>query len=75
VLLVENDNPVPVEVVVEIVMEPRGQTLQTTIEDAVNVAWDALKRNNTPMVRVVPARRSPGREDGTGSADSARRAT
>lgn len=75
VLIVENDNAVPVEVVVEIAMELRSRTPRTMVEDAVNSAWDGLKRNNTRMVRVVPARRSPGRENGTESADSSRGAT
>ena len=71
-LIVENDNPVPVELVVEIVMELRGRTPRTMIEDAVNAVCDALKRPTTSMVRVYPAKRSPGREDGTESADSSR---
>lgn len=72
VLIVENDNAVPVEVVVEIVMELRGRTPRTMIEDAVNAMCDALKRPTTRMVRVFPAKRSPSREDGTQSADSSR---
>ncbi|MBS1825616.1 MAG: hypothetical protein JST93_09870 [Acidobacteria bacterium] len=72
VLIVENGNPVPVEVVVEIVMGLRGRTPRTMIEDAVNVVCDALERATTRMVRVFPAKRAPGREDGTESADSSR---
>ncbi len=69
-LIVENDNPVPVELVVEISMGLRGRTPRTMIEDAVNVVCDALERPTARMVLVFPAKRSPGREDGAESADS-----
>ncbi len=72
VLIVENDNPVHVEVVVEIAMELRGRTARTVIERAVNTTFDALKRRKAPILRVVPSKRSPSREDGTASTDSPR---
>jgi hypothetical protein len=68
VLTVENDNPVPAQVVVEIVMELRGRTSRTILEQGVNATLDALKWRKTRKVVVTPAKRSPGREDGRESA-------
>jgi hypothetical protein len=73
VLTVENDNPAPVEVIVEIGMELRGRTSRTTIERAVNSTIDLLQRRVLRYgVIGIAVKKSPGREDGSASADSSR---
>lgn len=73
VLIVENDNPFPVEAVVEIVAELRSRTLPTVIERAVNSTLNLFGRRSY-RYRVVglPEKRSPSREEGSSSAGSSR---
>lgn len=71
VLVVENDNPVPVDVVVEILMELRGRTLRTAIERAVNFAATQFKRRALRYAVVrIEDRKSPGREGSAPSGSS-----
>jgi hypothetical protein len=53
------------------VMDLRGRTQRTMIEDTVNTMLEAVARQKPHTVGVSPAKLSPNREDGTGSADSA----
>jgi hypothetical protein len=52
VLIVENDNPVPISAAVEITMELRRQTLRTLIEWGVNAMIDGAQRR-TVLVKVL----------------------